>query len=67
MFGRETNKYTVIYGVYTWFWPTICICMVLTNPRHGLALPKREGGTKPTTGVTDRKCFDSTGGIVATT
>jgi len=22
-FGREITKYTVIYGVYIWFWPTL--------------------------------------------
>jgi hypothetical protein len=22
-FGREINKYTVIYGAYIWFWPTL--------------------------------------------
>jgi len=30
-FGREITKYTVIYGVYIRFWPTLCICMVLAT------------------------------------
>ena len=25
IFGREFTEYTVIYGVYKWFWPTIGI------------------------------------------
>ena len=25
-FGREITKYTVIYGVYIWFWPTLQMC-----------------------------------------
>ena len=25
-FGREIIKYTVIYGVYTRFWPTLFMC-----------------------------------------
>ena len=25
-FGREITKYTVIYGVYIRFWPTLCMC-----------------------------------------
>ena len=25
IFGREITKYTVIYGVYIWFWPTLHI------------------------------------------
>ena len=25
IFGREITKYTVIYGVHTQFWPTLCI------------------------------------------
>jgi hypothetical protein len=24
-FGREITKYTVIYGAYKWFWPTLGI------------------------------------------
>jgi hypothetical protein len=24
-FGRETTIYTVMYGVYIQFWPTLCI------------------------------------------
>jgi hypothetical protein len=26
VFGREINKYTVIYGVYPRFWPTLFFC-----------------------------------------
>ena len=26
VFGREINKYTVIYGVYIRFWPTLVTC-----------------------------------------
>ena len=26
IFGREITKYTVIYGVYIRFWPTLRIC-----------------------------------------
>jgi hypothetical protein len=26
IFGREITKYTVIYGAYIRFWPTLCIC-----------------------------------------
>jgi hypothetical protein len=25
-FGREITKYTVIYGVYIQFWPTLVLC-----------------------------------------
>jgi len=25
--GREITKYTVIYGVYTWNWPTLLVCV----------------------------------------
>jgi hypothetical protein len=25
VFGREITKYTVIYGVYIWYWPTLGI------------------------------------------
>jgi len=32
MFGRETTKYTVIYGVYIYIY--IYIYMVLANPNH---------------------------------
>ena len=27
IFGREIIKYTVIYGVYIRFWPTLCMCL----------------------------------------
>jgi len=27
-FGREITKYTVMYGVYIRFWPTLTICVV---------------------------------------
>jgi len=27
IFGREITKFTVIYGVYIRFWPTLCICL----------------------------------------
>jgi hypothetical protein len=30
VFGREITKYTVIYGVYIRFWPTLTICLTLT-------------------------------------
>jgi len=30
IFGREITKYTVIYGVYMRFWPTLCIYDVNT-------------------------------------
>ena len=26
-FGREITKYTVMYGVYVRFWPTLCVCV----------------------------------------
>ena len=26
IFGREISEYTVIYGVYIWFWPTLSMC-----------------------------------------
>jgi len=29
IFGREITKYTVIYGVYIRFWPTLDICKPL--------------------------------------
>jgi hypothetical protein len=25
IFGRETTKHTVMYGVYIWFWPTLSV------------------------------------------
>jgi len=25
IFGRKTTKYTVIYGVHIWLWPTLVI------------------------------------------
>ena len=28
IFGREFIKYTVIYGVYIRFWPTLDICSI---------------------------------------
>ena len=31
-FGREITKSTVIYGVYTRFWPTLCISLRLGWP-----------------------------------
>jgi hypothetical protein len=27
IFGRKTTEYTVIYGVYIRFWPTLYICV----------------------------------------
>jgi len=27
VFGREMTRYTVIYGAYIRFWPTLCICI----------------------------------------
>ena len=35
IFGRETTKYTVIYGEYMRLWPTLtiyCMYVVLANP-----------------------------------
>ena len=26
VFGREINKYTIVYGVYIRFWPTLITC-----------------------------------------
>jgi hypothetical protein len=37
IFGRETTEYTVIYGVYIRFWPTLHMCLnfaQLTLPLH---------------------------------
>ena len=34
-FGREITKYTVIYNVHIWFWPTLCMC--LSMPVYGAA------------------------------
>jgi hypothetical protein len=28
--GREIIKYTVIYGAYIRFWPTLCMCRILS-------------------------------------
>ena len=30
-FGREITKYTVIYGVYIRFWPTLCIFLAFCD------------------------------------
>jgi hypothetical protein len=30
IFGRKITEYTVIYGVYIWFWPTLCMAKVQT-------------------------------------
>jgi hypothetical protein len=27
IFGREITKYTVIYGAYIRFWPTLAVCI----------------------------------------
>ena len=43
-FGREITKYTVIYGVYVRFWPTLCMyirfwpTLLLRHDRHELRL-----------------------------
>ena len=31
MFGREITKFTVIYGVYIQFWPTLLMCNYSTR------------------------------------
>jgi len=31
IFGRDITKYTVIYGVYIRFWPTLFINLLRTN------------------------------------
>jgi hypothetical protein len=28
IFGREITKYTVVYGVNVWFWPTLRMCCI---------------------------------------
>jgi len=30
IFGRKITKYTVVYGVYIQFWPTLVMCIVHT-------------------------------------
>jgi len=42
IFGRETNKRTVIYVVCIWFWPTLhifCVSTNATSPFFGLESP----------------------------
>jgi len=34
IFGREITIYTVIYGVYIRFWPTLCMWLRLTLPAY---------------------------------
>jgi len=34
IFGRETTKYTVIYGVSIRFWPTLYMCDVWVPRMH---------------------------------
>jgi hypothetical protein len=38
IFGRETTIYTVIYGVYVRFWPTLVICIFHRWLRIGRSL-----------------------------
>jgi len=35
IFGREITKYTVIYGVYIRFWPTLLLPFIHTPETHG--------------------------------
>ena len=34
IFGRKITKYTVIYDVYMWFWPTLYIYLFITDNIH---------------------------------
>jgi len=38
-FGREITKYTVIYGAYTRFWPTLNMCPSFPHPVLAARLP----------------------------
>jgi hypothetical protein len=38
IFGREIAKYTVIYGVYIRFWPTLAVCVNLHKAAGWVAL-----------------------------
>ena len=50
-FGREITKYTVIYGVYIRFWPTLSISLSVpaqpTNSSFCSPLPTHPTGTSP--------------------
>ena len=36
IFGRKNTKYTVIYGVYIRFWPTLMMCDANRGGSYGL-------------------------------